>query len=316
MRGALHYRAYDLAVDSEIPLPELVPWRDDGRPTAGPRVVVRVGRVPRTLDGARVISSAFQVRSDAFVLHIEGVASYSVRDGREITVEPATGASEHEVRVFLLGTCMGGLLHQRGYLVLHASAVADDRGATLMCGHSGSGKSTLLGALLDRGHRMLVDDVCAITIGADDRPVAHPAYPRTRLWADAARELDRDTRDLPRVRPDMDKFEWQVPERFWDTSAVVRRVFLLTSTDRDDLRLEPLSVVERFAALVHHTYRRTFIDTPATRRVHFDLTAAVASAVPVIRVTRPRAPVRLDELADMIERELLAEDAERTPMER
>lgn len=304
MSARHRYRAYDLLVVSDIALPEFVPWAVGGRPTAGPSITIRVGHVPAALAGAT--GDAFlQARSDAFVLTIEGVARYLVCDGLEIVIEPASGASDHDVRVYLLGSCLGGLLHQRGLLVLHASAIANAHGATLLCGHSGSGKSTLLGELLSRGHRMLVDDVCAISVDGSGRPVVYPAYPRTRLWADAALELGRDVAGLPRTQPYMDKFELQVPEHYWDETAPLRRLYVLTSSERDELHLEPLPPVERFAALLHHTYRREFLGALAMQPRHFDLASAVARDVPVSRVVRPAAPFRLTELADLIERDVV-----------
>lgn len=306
------YRAYGVAVVSDIDLPEFVPWDGHDRPTAGPPISIRLGHVPSSLTGAAG-DAYLQARSDAFVLTIDGVARYLVRDGAEIVIEPAAEASEHDVRVYLLGSCLGGLLHQRGLLVLHASAIASEHGATLLCGHSGSGKSTLLGALLRRGHRMLVDDVCAIIVDGAGRPVVHPAYPRTRLWADAAQKLGQDVAGLPRTQRSMDKFELQVPAHYWDEAAPMRQLYVLTSSERDELRLEPLPVVERFAALIHHTYRREFLDALTMQPRHFALASAVARDVPVTRVVRPASPFRLEELADLIELDLDSEHRPRWP---
>ena len=62
--------------------------------------------------------------------------------------DPAPGRDlyESDVRVFLLGSCIGALLHQRGILVLHAGAIHTDKGAVLFTGPWGIGKSTLLAA--------------------------------------------------------------------------------------------------------------------------------------------------------------------------
>src|SRR3989454_2089338 len=51
------------------------------------------------------------------------------REGREIVVEPAPGVDAGTLRLFLLGPVRAVLLHQRGFLVLHASAVVLDGGA-------------------------------------------------------------------------------------------------------------------------------------------------------------------------------------------
>ena len=308
MRALRCYRAYGVEVVSEIDLPEFVAWDGRGRRPSGPPISIRIGRVPDTLAGATG-DGFLQARFDAFLLNVDGVGRYLVQNGAEVVIEPAVEASEHDIRVYLLGSCIGGLLHQRGMLVLHASAIANADGATLLCGHSGAGKSTLLGELLGRGHRMLVDDVCAISAEGAGRLMVEPAYPRTRLWADAARKLGRDVAGLPRTQPGMDKYELQVPEHFWDAPAALRRIYVLTSSERDDLRLEQLPAVERFATLLDHTYRREFLTGLALQPRHFELAAAAARAVPITRVARPAEPFRLSELADLIERDLVASQA-------
>jgi hypothetical protein len=58
----------------------------------------------------------------------------------------------------------------RGLAVVHASAVGDDRGCVLITGPSGSGKSTTALACVERGLRLLTDDVAIVAL--DPVPVA------------------------------------------------------------------------------------------------------------------------------------------------
>ncbi len=190
--------------------------------------------------------------------------------------------------------------------VLHASGIGGEKGAFLFTGPSGIGKSTLLGELLRRGHKMLVDDVCAVTPDEAGYPVVQPAYPRTRLWADAAGKLTVETDGLERTRPDMEKYERQMPEQFWDQPAPLLRIYHLTSTNKDELSLTPLPRVQTFSAVLHNTYRHVFLDGLDMRKPHFDLVTAVASRVGVTRVVRPNGAFKLVELADLIEQDMEA----------
>ena len=129
----------------------------------------------------------YQATANQFLLKMDGGGRYLVQNGNEIIVEPAADSLASDVRVFLLGSCIGALLHQRGLLVIHAGAVYTEKGAVLFTGHSGCGKSTLLGELMRRGYKMMVDDVCAVTLDASTgseqrfaqrklgRPAARPA---------------------------------------------------------------------------------------------------------------------------------------------
>jgi hypothetical protein len=301
------YQAYQLTIRADFPFPEFLPavppvgGIDSDAP---PDVVIRYGAVPLTLEGATGRGVLYQATAKQFLLAMDGVARYLVQDGNEIIVEPAPASLDSDVRVFLLGSCLGALLHQRGMLVLHAGAVHTDRGAVLFTGSSGSGKSTLLGELLRRGHTMMVDDVCAVVLDPAGAPLVLPGYPRIRLWADAAEKLEHDIGGMVKTRPEMEKYERQVTEQYWDQPAPLRRIYLLNTVNRDLLALNPEPRIHTFQIMLHNTYRQRFVDGLQMRAAHFDLITAVARQTGVTSVTRPAQPFRLQELADLIERDL------------
>ena len=174
----------------------------------------------------------------------------------------------------------------------------------LIGGSPGIGKSTLLGELLRRGYKMMVDDVCAVTLDPTGLPVVLPGYPRTRLWSDAAQKLEQDIQAMERTRPSMEKYERQAPEQFWDQPAPLHRIFLLTTTNLNELKLERLPRIQTFSIVLHNTYRKQFLDGLEMRSPHFGLAAAVAKVTGVTRVTRPIHTFQLAELADLIEQDL------------
>lgn len=294
-------RAYQLVFAASFPIPEMLNIDVDQRDEVTPDVVIAEGEFPDHLSDALESSAVHEVNAQALLLRVEGVGRYLVRDGREILIDVDPGATAHDVRVYLLGTCLGVLLHQRGLLILHASGVVTDLGAIIFAGASGAGKSTLLAELLRRGHKMVVDDVCAIRFDDDSRPIVLPAYPRTRLWSDAAARFDVDTETLPRTRSSWDKFERQVPDQFSDQEALLKHVFHLAEPhDGIEFLLEPLSPFEAFQTLIEHTYRGILLDGLDLRASHFELASRAASSVKVARVRRPADSYRLEELADLV----------------
>ena len=298
-----HYEAYGCRIDSELEFPELIE-AGSAENSSPADVRISTGVVPDALENPTGKGVLYQASANQFLLNMDGVARYLVQNGNEIIVEPAPENLAGGVRVFLLGSCLGALLHQRGMLVLHAGAVYTDRGAVLFTGPSGIGKSTLLGELLRRGYRMMVDDVCAVVVDAAGKPLVLPGYPRTRLWTDAAQKLEQDITGLERTRPGMEKYERQVPAQFWDQPASLHRIYLLTSSNRDELRLDVEPRIRTFSIVLHNTYRRQFLDGLEMRAPHFDLVSAVSRASSVTRVVRPSQPFRLAELADLVERDL------------
>jgi len=296
------FRAYQLVFASAFPIPEMIAAEAHGPDdTHTPDVVIRVADFPDALPDPLSSSAVHEVNADALLIRVAGVGRYLVTDGNEILVDPDGAATDHEIRVYLLGTCIGALLHQRGFLVLHASGVVLEEGCVLFTGESGAGKSTLLAEFLRRGHQMVVDDVCAIRFDAVGRPIVVPSYPRTRLWADAAARLQIDTSRLSRTKSSWDKFERQVTGQFFDRETPLTHVIHLTGPDdSEELTVEHLESIEAFRTLVDNTYRGILLDGMDLRQSHFDLASRAARVVDVTRVSRPDGRDTVEETADLV----------------
>ena len=112
------YTAHGLQIDSEILLPELLPGSN------GPADVrIRYAPVPTSLPDPLGEGGNFQAAQDKLLLVVWDVARYLVVKGQEILIEPFPNCPENGLRLFLLGSAFGALLHQRGLLVMHASAI-------------------------------------------------------------------------------------------------------------------------------------------------------------------------------------------------
>ena len=127
------YRVAGLAVASEIELPGAIPARH----VSAPAVTVRVAPVPTGLEDATKRGVTWQIAGDRFLFQVAGVARFLLSGGREILFEPASGVAASDISIFLIGTVLD-LLHQRGEIVLHASAVQVNGKAVLFCGASGA----------------------------------------------------------------------------------------------------------------------------------------------------------------------------------
>jgi hypothetical protein len=296
------YTAYGLQVDSEVPLPELLPGSNQS-----PDVQIRYGSVPTSLPDPLGQGGYFQAAPDTFLLRVRNTARYLVVKGQEIVIERLPNCSEDALRLYLLGSAFGALLHQRRLLVMHASSIETARGAVLFVGPSGHGKSTLLAALVQRGYAMLADDVTAVTVEPPSGPVAFAAFPHMRLCADAATRLDYRLEGLPRVyspgRISVDKYLVPVPH-FCATPLPVHALYTLNVHAPPDIHLESVDNVQRFALVGANTYRHLFLEGLGLRQMHFHAAARMAKTVQVGCITRPASPYLLEELVDRLEVEL------------
>ena len=141
MHNESAYHIFGLKISSVIPLPAF-PVRHPQH-DAVPDVIITYGNVPATVTNLRVKGVRFQAGPGELLLRVDGVARYYVHSGCRITVLPEDGANEDDILVFLMGSAMGALLHQRNILVLHAGAIMVNGQSVIFSGRSGSGKSTL-----------------------------------------------------------------------------------------------------------------------------------------------------------------------------
>ncbi|MEM7132586.1 MAG: hypothetical protein AAF702_40155 [Chloroflexota bacterium] len=289
------YKAYGLRFASEIELPEFVPASESIQRD----VTIQLGEVPTSLGSETCKDILYEATPHQFLLKLDRIAHYLVQDGNSITIQLREAAVPSDIRVFLLGSCLGALLHQRGILALHASAVKIGEGAVLFMGPSGNGKSTLLNALLKRGHKMLADDITAIEL--DDRQESHviPGFPRTKLWLDAAQTLQIDVTKLEPTRPKLKKYEYHVPDQFESAPMGINAIYELTVSNHE-LSIQTMPQMRIIQALVRNTYRHKFLDGLAKRGTHFELLTKIAQRVPVARVKRPRETYHLDALVELI----------------
>lgn len=290
------YRIYGLAIQSEIPLPELVATESP------PDVRVRLGRVdglPPHRPGERLVIGAtpdeIRIRFDAFGLLVRG--------GVEIIADCSAGGEARSLRRLILGPGLALLLHQRGLLVLHASAVTLDGDATAFLGRSGQGKSTTAAALQAQGHPLVTDDVLPVRVDASP-PLVAPGSPQQKLWPDVVASLGDVPEDLPLVDPCLDKRLRRVNRVSVQAELPLRRIYVLD--DAGDTKIEQLAPRQAFEELVRNSYVVQvpgLLDATDSRALHFRQCARLSAAVRMFRVGLKRSLEALPELAQLIARD-------------
>lgn len=285
------YVAYGVGIHSALELPELSPG------PAPSDVVVRLGHVPGLPHDPPVGDGLLRTSADEVCLYWRNVGAVLLRRGREITLDPRPEAALDLLRLYLLGPVLGLLLHQRGLLVLHASAVILEGGVVAFLGSSGRGKSTTAATLHARGCAVVADDVLAIDLEASGGPAAVPGFPQLKLWPDAVTALGESPDDLPRIHASEEK-RARVADAVATTPRPLRRVYVLT--DADSLDLETLGGHTAVFELLQHSYVAPALEQLGSSRFLAQC-ARLAAAVTVLRLRRPRSLAGLGELAALIE---------------
>jgi hypothetical protein len=287
------YVAYGLQIASALRLPEL----PEGE--GAPDVVIHLGRLDPPAgvpdDPARA------AWADARTVHfyLPGIGTFLVRDGREIIVDPAPGASPQLLRLVILEPASALLLHQRGFLVLHASAVALGGAAVGFLGAPGQGKSTTAAALVARGHPLLADDVLVVRTDTA-APVVHPGYPQLKLWPETALTIGEAPEGLFELHPLIHKRLRRAAEGFSSAPLPLRALYLLA--DGPVFAREPVRTREALIELVRNSYCARLLKTGGALE-HFRQCASLAERGAVHRLLRPRDLSALPALVRLLEQD-------------
>ena len=295
--NAVIYRAHGLSWQLPLACPE---WRP-APVNSPPDVFVRYGPVPPAPPSALAAGPLRQVTPEDARFGLPDVARLLVRGGNDILIDRREETDDERVRLLLLGTGTALLLHQRGLLPLHASAILTPAGAVLFMGHSGAGKSTLLNEFLRRGYPMLAEDLAAVRWDAAGVAWVEPGVQVTKLWADSAAALGQPTAGLARVRPELEKFVVPVGgAALVDTAAPLAALYVLSAHNELTILLEERRDAGKLNALIDHTRQKLVVKRMGLHGAHFQRAAAVANQARIVYVQRPEGVFRLAELADAV----------------
>lgn len=138
------------------------------------------------------------VFGDGFRLADDGIAAFEMSGGTHIGYVPgARWSGALPLRFY--STAVALTCAWRGAIPMHASAVAIDGRAWLLCGATGAGKSTLTAALLAQGADFIGDDLTVLDADGGSATVPRGRttmrlHPDTARWTPATSAAP-DTRD-------------------------------------------------------------------------------------------------------------------------
>jgi hypothetical protein len=287
-------------VASAIALPELTLWTG---PEGAPDVVIALGEIAHPIDAPRLKTPLLQIDDQGRAHYrIAGVGDFLVEGGRSITIMPHLPPDAPDIRLFLLGSVMCIIYHQRGILPIHAGSVDIDGEAVAFGGPSGAGKSTLASAFLRRGFRLLADDVTPVSLeGGTARFL--PGIRRIRLWSDSAREAAWDPDAVDRCRPGIEKFSRAFDQGFAPDPLPPRAMIHLSQAPnvgagRMFRRLTGATAVAELRRQVYRWRSLAAIVGPGEALAR---TTSVAAAIPRhFAFARPFDYAQLDETVDAI----------------
>jgi len=295
--SVFQYTAFGLAISSEIEFPELLQHT-----FAAPQVVIKYGSVSEHLADATARGITYDATHDEFLFRVANIARYLISNGTQITVEPLQDAQD-AIRLLLLGPVICALLNQRGYIVLHGSAIETENGAVVFSGRSGAGKSTIAAGFSKRGYHILSDDSCALQKVTPTELVAVPSFPRLKLWRDSAKHIGLDPAGMKRVRPELEKYNYPIKPNFSLDPQPLRGIYALEASNQEEISFKPLKGLEKIGALARNIVGRRYLAAIGRQTDQFAAIAAVAERQRICSVVRPEKSFLLEELLDALEKD-------------
>jgi len=239
----------------------------------------------------------FEATTNDFLFRFKGIGRYRVQNGKKIIIQPEQEAVPGEIRLILLGSCIGALLHQRGILALHGSAISDGRQTVILSGHSGAGKSTLAAALLELGYSVIADDISVIGFGEKQQFIVEHGIPHLKLWKDVLVHFNQND-DLEKVRPQLEKYRKPIPVP--KEAAPLTRIVILSPSNSTDFRYSEILGKDKFHHLRNNTYRLQFIDKLNQTEAHFHNLSRLVSSIQMFHAYRPQNLTKILEFAQVI----------------
>ena len=290
-----NYTAFGLQISSEPELPGLLPGNGNSE------VTIRFGEVPENLSGPiKGKGVAYELNADSFLLKVPGVAKFLVNHGNEIVIDKHNSADDHDIALFTINTPIGALLYQRGYLPLHASAIAINGGCAIFTGISGAGKSTIFASFHEHGYHVLADEVCAISLSTNGVPYVQPGVAYTYLWRDVLDHFGKDVSKLIHRNNNPEKYKLHIEERFCQEALPLRRIYVLTTKNTLGIEIEEIQGKDKFLPIKQNAYRPRIGKEISNAAAAFMMQAGIGKHTVVKRVSRPHGIINIDQLRELI----------------
>lgn len=224
-----------------------------------------------------------------------------VENGNQITYSLKEGGNPEYLRTYILGWGMSMLALQRGTLAIHCSAVADEKGAILICGESGAGKSTVTTAFLDNGYRLMADDMAFVTTRQENKEsYASPAFPYQKLCRDAAINQGYDLDELIYIDEEKDKFLVPYRGEFLLESVPVKGMIMLGVINGDEVMTKEVTGLQCFHMVANNLFLRHLLREQKYEPRIGKLCLDMAATIPMGWIGRPGGKDTAKEVVDSI----------------
>lgn len=249
---------------------------------------------------------------DQFITISKQVGVILARNGNEIIVDSISGIENHQLASIVLDIALPAILHQRGLLVLHASAVTVGDAAVAFLGKSGEGKSTMAVAMhtygqtvasdRTRGSKILTDDMVALELNTEGDPLVFAGFPQVRLLPETVTAIDGVAKYLS---PEKDFLTGKhiCSNDLWLPIEPVplKRIYVLA--EGEEQTIERLPPQTAFLELMRNFYGQALVQSKDAATLQFHRYTKLLRRIPVYCLRRPRSLSQIPDLVRLVEKD-------------
>lgn len=246
--------------------------------------------------------------NDGVMMIWPGAAAIKITDLQKIEIQEFPNVPEKYLAFPVLGPVMGWLLHQRGLLVLHSSAVSIDGRSVAFMGDKTAGKSTTAAAFIEAGGNLLTDDLLVIDTKYTPKPRIRSSFAQLKLNEDSIQNIRlSNAKTLPLVLPDFEKRQFRLPALAEDLLPV--DTFFIIERSGNKPGIKWLENGKAFSQFLRYSYQIRFHQAPATlqhRKRQFQQCVLLDNKSSVGILTIPDTIEKLDETVKFVREYLSA----------
>jgi len=226
-----------------------------------------------------------RVSENSFYLDVPGIAKYLAENGKIVCIEKYPKAKNSEVELFLNGSVLGAILHQRQHFPLHASSFNFRDNPIIICGESCAGKCSITAALCLDGAEFLTDDITPLEVH-EGKFFITPISDSLKLWGDTVDTLEINKNELVRIRNDRNKFYWKKSSH--PKKCEVKMIIHVETGPVQDVQIEEIMGTTKFELLLNQIYRKEYIKAmTVAKKTYFDYIVKLSKSILVYNVIRP-----------------------------
>lgn len=278
------YIMYGLKIVTDFTFRQLVPYVDDGNEYPEVTVMSTVFD-----EETRKIPAGSYMMGENRSYLCNKTMWIVVENGNSIRYEVKPDGILGNVNAYLIGWGMSLLAHQRGMMAIHCGAVANEEGAILIAGNSGAGKSTMTTAFLERGYRLMVDDMAFVeTKPGAKETLAYPAFPYQKLCRNVVDEKGYNYDDLIYIDEDKDKFLVPYRGEFKTEAVPIKGFIMLAVDDCESVEAEEVKGLQKMHVVANNLFLRNLLGKEKYSPRYGEPCLKMAANVPIAYVCRPK----------------------------